>query len=245
MLIVTQDALDAHLATDPIAARLDAVSRGEDEELTCQRWLRQTPAKRYIAHMLYGDLLAEGRRLRVLDVGGGLTALTRELARRHDYTLLDLLAHDSAAAADAMEAEAGRAFITRADWFAADAEGPFDVVVANDLFPNVDQRLELFLERFMPLAKQLRVSLTYYNAPRFYVTRRLDADEVLCMLAWNGTMTRAVLDRWKHTVSDYDHEVFSGERASVFANGRQVVLAALTGMVQGAQGWPNPLGIGH
>jgi hypothetical protein len=227
--LITRDVLDKYLLEDATLDWLNANSRVGDDELTCQRWLRQTPAKRLAYQKLYGDLLVPGPRLRVLDVGGGLTACTRALATAHDYTLLDLLAHDNASQAERMEAEVGRAFVVCNEWYGFDDPSTYDVVIANDLFPNVDQRLELFLQRYLPRARSIRLSLTYYNFPRFYLARRTDADEILCMLAWNGRTTRAALEPFIPESDRGTLALFEKSNASVYDNGRQVCLIELAG----------------
>jgi hypothetical protein len=228
MQLVTRSAVERYLATDPIAALAASLAHSGDRQLTCQRWLDESAPKRMAYEWLYGDLLKNGPRRRVLDVGGGLTAFTRELARRHDYVLLDLLAHDGAQAAsyrDSLQASQLQAL----DWYEYRPEAPFDVVIANDLFPNVDQRLALFLERFLGQARELRLSLTWYDAPRFYQTRRVGAEELLCMLAWDGRQTRATLERFGGRVRDAAMDLFEARSESVYPNGRQVCLVRLDG----------------
>lgn len=221
------DILDAFAGSDGIEDMLAGAPEG-DAALACQRWLRATPAKRYAAHVLYGDLLAsEG--LRVLDVGGGLTTLTRTLAERHDYTLVDIMAHDSDASISAFLASAPAFKVIKEDWFAAIGDEKFDVVIAADLFPNVDQRLALFLDRVLPHCGQVRLSLTYYNEPRFYQTWRIDADEVLCMLAWDGEQTARTLGRYADRIVNADFDLFAVTSDSVFPNKRQVCLLTLLG----------------
>ncbi len=90
--------LAAYLKADRIASLLRKWERPGADAFASHRWLRTTPPKRMIFDEMYGDLMFENRgRLRVLDVGGGITALTRLLARRHDYYLLDYFAHENPA----------------------------------------------------------------------------------------------------------------------------------------------------
>lgn len=234
--LLTSRMLSRYLAADTISARLDALSRQGDEALTCQRWLRETPAKRLIYAKLYGDLLEDGPRLKVLDVGGGLMALTRQLAMRHDYTLVDVLAHDTTETAERMQMEVGRQFISQCDWYKFEAADRYDIVVANDLFPNVDQRLELFLQRFLSRAARLRLALTFFNKPRFYLTRRMDADEVFCMLAWNGRATRGVLEQFLDRGDTPKLSIFDQENPSLYPNERQVCLLEMRGSRETSEG---------
>jgi hypothetical protein len=230
MELVTKVLLDRYLARDSIASLARVLAQPGDETLTSQRWLAESPAKRLIFERLYGDLLQARRRLRILDIGGGLTAFSRELARCHEYVLLDLLAHDTSEVAAALRASIGHEAVHAIDWYEYRPEVPFDLVVANDLFPNVDQRLELFLEHFLPWAGEIRISLTYYDTPRFYLARRIGAEEIVCMLAWNGPLTRTVLDRFRDRIQQARLDLLTTQNESVFSNGRQVCLVTLHGM---------------
>lgn len=222
--------LDSYSAADRIARLIEAESHSGDEKLTSQRWLSEIPAKRLIYEMLYGDLLDKAG-LRILDVGGGLNALTRRLAARHSYELVELMAHDSPERVAVFRASVENLPLSLTDWWSCRFTGSYDVVVANDLFPNVDQRLALFLERMLPISREVRLSLTYYNHPRFYLTRRIDADEILCMLAWNGSQTRAALASFVDPAAGPELAQFDCADDTVFNNGRQVAVISMRGDV--------------
>lgn len=230
MLIIGQKDADTYLEQDRINEMLDQFGQVGDEELVCQQWLRQSSAKRLIYQKLYGDLLCISGSQHVLDVGGGLTALTRVLADRHDYELVELLAHetDHSMVGD-MIAKAGRNFLHICDWHKLLDESTYDLVIANDLFPNVDQRLELFLESFLPRTRSIRLSLTYYDTPRYYFTRRINADEIFCMLAWNHSHLRHVLERFEQRIVGCGLNAFESAGASLYNNGRQVCLLEMKG----------------
>ena len=228
MQLITKASVARYLESDDIRHAIESTRLDGDDALTCQRWLQDSAPKRAAYALLYGDLLrSEGRS--VLDVGGGLTSLTREHAQRHRYTLIDLMAHDKPELVRAFTSSMSRLNHLQQDWFAATLDPSYDIIVANDLFPNVDQRLDLFLKAALPRAREVRLSLTYYNSPRFYITKRIDADEVLCMLAWDGAATRACLSRYASRVRDARFELFSESQDSPFANGRQVCIAILNG----------------
>lgn len=231
MQLLTRAKLDEYLRDDTVARLLDAHSRKPDESFTTQHWLRDSAPKRCLYAALYGDLLDGSRRsIRVLDVGGGYTALTRLLARHTDYTLLDIMSHDSRDGVHAIERKEGRPFLVDRDWLDfADEAGEYDLVIANDLFPNVDQRLTLFLERYLPRCTELRLSLTYYNAPRWYTVKRLDGDEVFHMVAWDGEATRRALQPFAGNLAQPQWEALLENPPSLYSNGRQVCLAMLRG----------------
>lgn len=229
MEIVTEKVIEQYLRDDRIAAQMAECSDPDDETLTCQTWLQSSPAKRMIFDRLYSSLLNGPPGQRILDVGGGLTCFTRVIAARHHYELIDLMAHEEDNSAERFEAACGRRFIYADDWFNFEPTAAYDVVIANDLFPNVDQRLELFIEKFLPWAKEIRLSLTYYPAPRFYVTRRVVGEEILCMLAWDGEATARVMNKYLPRLKNADLDLFCANNTSVYPNGRQVCLAALRG----------------
>lgn len=228
MRLVTEAAVNEYLRSDRILQVLEEAERPGDEALCCQRWLKETPAKRMIFEALYGDLISGARR-NVLDVGGGLTSMTRLLARRHNYTLLDLMAHDERSRVEAMIGTSPQAQIVAKDWYAADLAGSYDIVIANDLFPNVDQRLTLFLDSFLSRGRELRFSLTYYNEPRFYFAKRLDASEILCVSAWDGGVTRTCLEKYRKYIVAPNLDILSAREPGPFANRRQVCLVTLRG----------------
>lgn len=185
---------------DPL---LELLGDPRAKDLTGERWLRESEAKRAIAWAAYGPLL-EGPRLRILDVGAGFSSLSFLMAARHDYLACDLGVHDPAP-------DGIRVFTD--DWALLPA-GEFDLVLAVDLFPNVDQRLEAFLARFS--GASLRIVLTTY-ADRWYRAKRTDADEILTVKAWSWEQTRTVL--WRRLGLDaYEPS------GSLFPNGRQVCL---------------------
>jgi hypothetical protein len=216
------------MSNDAVLSVLDDAARAGDERLTCQRWLRDVPAKRFVFAKLYGDLI-NGPRRKVLDVGGGLTSLTRLLAQRNDYSLVDIMAHDDPdQVRQALDSMPGIKVIMQ-DWYEARLEDHYDVVVANDLFPNVDQRLELFLQKTLPLAGEIRLALTYYATPRFYRTKRVDADELLCMLAWDGAATRRCLEKQARHIAATDLAVLDTPFESPYPNQRQVCVITLRG----------------
>ncbi len=200
---------------------------------TSQRWMLESAPKRMIYARMYGDLLDRPARRRVVDVGGGCSALTAQLAERHDYTLVDLLAHDPLDSVRAMERAVGREFVVAKDWYEYSPGGNCDLVVANDLFPNVDQRLRLFLDRFLPRCRELRVLLTYHNSPRFHSVKRTDADEIMWMLAWSGDDIARVLEPFRGRLigpaRGLDLASLLADGPSLYANNRQVALARLRG----------------
>lgn len=227
MDVVTSVSVARYRQDDVLDDLLDRHSRPADERLTTQRWLRSDAAKRAVTWAVYGELLAtEG--LRVLDIGAGLSALQRLLAARHDYIAIDLLAHETVETAETFVASAPGLDLRVTDWAGVDADdvGEVDIIVTNDLFPNVDQRLIGFLDWASGLGHRMIASLTYFATPRAYAARRVDGDEILHVASWNAGQIQACdgVAGW-HGLSFDDSD--SPYPASVFANGRNVAVASL------------------
>lgn len=109
------------------------------------------------------------------------------------------------------------------DWYDYQP-GQYDVIIANDLFPNVDQRLELFLEKYLPRCKEMRLSLAYFDEPKWYRAKRIDGDEILTMEAWDEyKIFKALGDKLDPLMRNARR--FQG----TFPNGRRVLLVWLKG----------------
>jgi len=151
-------------------------------ELGCNRWLIESDVKRYIWRLLYGAIPTNS--LRVLDVGGGVSAMTCYLAEKYEYSLVDLLAHDSSTVVNTLVSKYPIKFYY-SDWSAVPVFAS-DVVIALDIFPNVDQRLSDFLVWVRARADTIILLLTFYPSSRSYLTKRIDADEYLTFRAWDS-----------------------------------------------------------
>lgn len=202
----------------------------EDDHFASHKWLLESLPKRMIYAHIYGELLSGSAKARsILDVGGGYSSLTRLLVKNHGYTLLDILAHDPPELLEVIQRSLGRDFWVNSDWYEFQPEAYYDLVIANDLFPNVDQRLELFLQKFMPICQEIRLSLTYYNAPRWYKVKRVGADEVFHIMAWDGAQLKRILEKYVDRIQEPQLDLLLQNPPSLFANGRQVCLVSLRG----------------
>ena len=218
--------LESYLRTDPvqqIVAGAPPVAM-----MTSQRWLDESPAKRLIFHELYADCLSSGGPDSLLDVGGGLTGLTPLLANRRRYGLIDPLFHETPESLAAIRAATTGFEHVGTDWHSVETRD-WDLIIANDLFPNVDQRLALFLEWALSKAREVRLSLTFHNTPRWFTLQRAGLEERLTMLAFDGVRTRAALEPFSERIVGWRPELFEGNDGSIFPNGRQVVTLTVRG----------------
>ena len=163
-------------------------------------------------------------------MGGGLTSLTRHLAAKHSYTVIDFMAHDAPDRVSEFLDSSPDFRLHEMDW--SDVElrsAAYDVVVANDLFCNVDQRIAHFLDKVIPVSREIRLSLTYYNEPRYYRAKRIDTDEVFSLFAWSGHMVRGAIEPFVSRIDQPDLSIFDAACDWIFANRRQVCLVTLKG----------------
>jgi hypothetical protein len=198
----TERRLERYIADgDRLAQYLgDPRARG----LTSEQWLLDSVARRMVAWEVYGPLLAAGLRYRIVDVGAGFSSLSFRMAETHDYIAVDLGAHGRAP--EGIEAFEG-------DWADMPDLRP-DLIVAMDIFPNVDQRLAAFLRKYR--GRRLRLALTTYE-DRWYRARRVDAEEILTMVAWPWAQMRS-------TLIANGIQVVAPPASDIFGNGRRVCL---------------------
>lgn len=230
MRVITKSDFEQYASSDPLLKMVKDSEDSPDRAIQTHLWLLDSQPKRMTYWELYRDLL-EGQlsNMRVLDVGGGYTALTKVLARRHEYFLIDILAHGGGDCVKKIEQALGRSICFVGDWAEYKFSKTFDIVIAHDLFPNVDQRIDLFFEKVLPLCRELRISLTYYPSPRFYKVKRMDADEVFFIKAWDDRQTAGALEAYGSRIAEYDRQILSRYSQSIFPNGRQVALVTLRG----------------
>lgn len=117
------------------------------------------------------------------------------------------------------------------DWYEIEDMDNYDVIVANDIFPDVDQRMELFIDRMLPHCRELRLVVTYYNTPRFYTTKRTDDSEIMTFLSWDGEITAVKLRKYmdRSSISECDLQFMRENKSSIYRNGRQVAYVVIKG----------------
>jgi hypothetical protein len=230
MIVFTEKLQQEYTKEDVILRLLNSIEKPLDWNFASHRWLFESLPKRMIYYYIYADLLEPGaRRQRILDVGGGYTALTRMLVQYHDYRTLDIMVHDDHRLMKEIELSLGKEFWVNSDWYNFHDNDGYDLVIANDLFPNVDQRLTLFLDKYLPVCRQMRVSLTYHNTSRWYTVKRTDGDEVFHMMAWDGWQLKHSLSKFADQIHEANLDLLLQSPQSLFSNKRQVCLVTLRG----------------
>ena len=230
MILFDKQLQEEYKKNDTLLSLLNSIEQPEDRQFTSHRWLIESLPKRLIFWHMYSDLLRPTKeRGKILDVGGGYTALTRLLLQYQDYRTLDIMAHDDHELLKCLQASLSNKFWLNSDWYQYKPSESYDLVIANDLFPNVDQRLSLFLDRYLPICSEMRLSLTYYNTARWYRVKRTDGDEIFHMMAWDGIQLRRVLEDYADYILEPKLHLFLENPTSLFANNRQVCMVVFRG----------------
>ena len=147
------------------------------------RWLLSMDWKVPVAGLIFSDLLNTNSKLKILEIGGSLSWFTLELLRKHHYTLIEKCFHENKTDYENIQKIVDKNFVCYDDWFNFQSQDKYDIIIANDLLPNVDQRLYEFIDKFVPITKKIRLTITY-NENTFYEVKRLKSGETLYMKPW-------------------------------------------------------------
>ena len=195
--------------------------------LGCNKWLVESPQKRTIFNLIYADLLCKKNnktKENILDIGSGINLAQPLIAMNCNMTIVEALSHDNIAMAKQMTSDSGIE-LRIGDWYEILENLPhFNIIIANDIFPNVDQRLVSFLKSVSRLGDEIRVSLTLYPDGKFYNVKRIDAEEKMCMKAWSVIdVYRSLTDEWPELKGSELEKLLVFDE-SIFDNGRTVFI---------------------
>ena len=198
-----------------------------DKNIGTNGWLINSLPKRMIFDKMYGDLINQKikKNLKILDIGGGINVLQTLISKDHHLTLVDILAHDKKDTAFEF-CDFNNIKLIQKDWFDfLRHDLDYDLIIANDLFPNVDQRLSIFLDICIKQKCEVRISLTVYENNKFYPVKRVDADEFMFMKAWSINDLNSCLSQ-KFDLSILNE--IENKNKSLFPNGRHIAMLNFT-----------------
>jgi len=224
----SQKNLNEYLKDDWVLKELQKYPK--DDVFISQKWMKEIPAKRMIYADVYGELLkTKGKK--ILDVGGGFCGLSRKLFENHDYTLVDIMTAGNGEKLRNIEKEVRRDFWHNTDWDEFEVKEVYDLIIANDIFPNVDQRLGKFLRRFKNKARGTIITITCYDqknrlvdlverviAYAYNKIKRVNGDKIIFIKCPGTNETNKILKE------NLDGSAPSLEKGgeSIFKNGRTV-----------------------
>jgi hypothetical protein len=219
-----------YMADDWVLREMDSLPASPGyESFMVQGWMRSMPEKRCTFSKVYSDVLKEREGLRILDVGAGISVFTPEFIAKHAFQMVDPLCPQDRAAIEDLSPKLPREVFFQKDWVDFPDDRKFDLIVANDLFPNADQRLREFVEWSLPRCKALRLVLTYFVTPRSYTCMRVDYEEYITVSAWRPEWVRWTLADFAERIEGFAPEKIPEASSEIFKNGRSVVFVEIRG----------------
>lgn len=194
------------------------------EEYVCSGWLRESPGKLKAFNLCYGGLLGGGgvSGLRVADVGGGISHLTPNLIERGSYILVDPIHHLGDSEHALLERFRPNKWLWRDDWKQYGFRDT-DLVIANDIFPNVDYRIGEFLDTlYFSSVSEVRLVVTLFYGNRSMTVSRLGSGELLTVIPLPTEEVVRLLQRFDPSQS-YSDILLKPDYDSEWSNGRYMV----------------------
>jgi hypothetical protein len=161
-------------------------------------WLAKMEWKRSVAALVYQDLIAVHPNPKdILEIGGNLSAITLSLLKHNNYSLVEKATHELTEDYRTLEKYLKKDFAVISDWNTFKPASNYDIIIANDLFPNVDMRLYDFIDRYAACTREMRLVLTYYENTAFEV-ERIGSGEQLTVVPW-GLDSIRIFFKWFNT----------------------------------------------
>jgi len=196
-------------------------------------WLLKLDWKIPVSGLMFDDLINTDKKQKILEIAGSLSWFTLELLSKHDYTLIEKGFHENLSDYKNMQDIVEHKFVILEDWYDFNITENYDLIIANDLFPNADQRLYEFIDKYIDFAKNIRLTLTY-SENTFFEVKRLESGETLYMRPWG---LRNIKDFFNFLYESYnittDHaEIFAEIKYQnlkdiVFQNNRNILFLEL------------------
>lgn len=186
------------------------------------RWMKENPNKLSIYLNMYQDLFNSNNE--IFDIGGGISILSKLLSMGNNYTLIDPLVNEPRSEILLNFLIANRIRHIENDWYEILEKQvkKESVVVANDFFPNIDQRIVAFLELAERKKFYFRITLTWYSFLKYYKVQRTDADEQMILAQFQEFDIEKILAKYiEKSRIDY---VLNNATDSFFENQRKICI---------------------
>lgn len=230
MLYFTLEMLENYLSGDYILKMLDNSPYSYLSRFQSDKWISSIPAKRLALSRLYHDILNNSRSLNVLEVGSGLNRILPLIAKNANLTIVDTFYDDIEIIEHPditfplLDCNIKVNVNTWYDYIPAQS---FDLIIANDIFPNVDQRLDSFLSKYLPLCKEMRLTLTVHPDKSELVSIMRTGEHIM-MQFWDHYFLYECLRPYATNILNFD-DTLMPPSDSIYSNGRQVLLITLKG----------------
>ena len=150
MEIVDKVGVEKYLDDDWILREIKNINNEGSKVYTSDKWLINDKAKRCVYDLVYSNFSKVSKDFKLLDIGGGLSTFSHSFLGHLDYEVVDTFDHETIEDIESAGKQYKKMKLSRSDWKEFQCSETYDCVVANDIFPNVDQRIEEFLAKFCP-----------------------------------------------------------------------------------------------
>jgi hypothetical protein len=186
------------------------------------KWMLENTNKISIYFELYKDLM--GLPKNIFDIAGGISEMTPMLSQRNNYFLVDPLTyveHNDDFTKFLLD---NRINLITEDWldYLGDNITENDYIVSNDFFPNVDQRLQIFLAIAKQKQFNFRITLTWFSFNKFYKVKRIDCEESMIVSQYSDEILKTVLKDYV-PISEIE-EVINSAKDTFFENKRKICI---------------------
>ena len=220
--------LQIYLENDFVLEQLS--SRKKFKNTYYDDWILENSAKR----MIYSEIIKQlnpFKKKSLIDVGGGIHYFTNYFANNFSYTLIDPLYNFDKIKLKNFRKNQSNMNHIKSDWINYNGKKA-KLMLANDLFPNIDQRIEQFIKFAKKYCETLFLIATFHNEPKSYLTKRTDANEFLWVSQFSGFLLTNILQRVGLNISYYHKNKIRRLNENLFLNNRQVILLKINFLKQ-------------
>lgn len=230
---LTSEKISSYMKNDWIKEFIESSYQEINEEkyYVSDVWLLKNKAKRALWDLIYTPQIQMEKKS-ILDVGGGYSVLSKKFAERNKYTLIDPLYHE-VSRSDQIDLlmKQDQQIRINGDWYhyLSNNEECYDTIVANDVFPNVDQRFLDFLAITKQRFSKLILSLTYFENLNWYLTKRVNLEEHITVRSWRDIdIFRVISDLYDCSFDQYIIQTKSPDE-NFFFNKRKIMICRIEG----------------
>ena len=180
------------------------------ENNTIDNWYKKSDAKKFVISKSL-ELISAINPSTMIEIGGGFTSFSTHLANNYSYINYDLLDHYAGT-------QEPPNWLRNYDWRKI-VDLNADLILVLDVFPNVDQGLEEFMNKVKDGTKVI-MTITLRENQKQYLTKRINENEYLTLVSWNIRMLSTAIS--EKTINLLKSK--KGELTSGFPDGRDVWL---------------------
>ena len=160
-------------------------------------WIKKSLEKKYLFKFFYDNQIFFKKK--ILDVGSGSSQYRKYLIKKND---LDIKSIDFKI--NFKNNRSNKTLDFSNDFFTLKKKGMlnkyYDVIFANDIFPNVDNRLEEFILLAKNISPNLIITITIHPDNKFYYSRIIATSETFVYVPMNKEKILMILKKFKKNV---------------------------------------------